>query len=248
MLNIKSADLETVAGYTSTLPRHEKMEIAFAGKSNVGKSSLINTLLNRKRLARVGQTPGKTQTINFYNVRCGIDAIAPKGSGQQNSSAPAASAARPADCEFYFVDLPGYGYAQVSDSEKAKWGKMIERYLHSSQALRLVFLLVDIRHECNANDRQMYDWIVRSGFRPVIIATKADKLKRSQIDRQLKIVRESLEAEKGAVLIPFSSETRAGREQVLSRIEEEYLSLLAELAGISGDETEDSMAERRTES
>ena len=128
---IRNISLETVCGITSTLPENDKPEIAFAGKSNVGKSSLINALMNRKSFARISATPGKTQTINFYNIN---DAL-------------------------YLVDLPGYGYAKVSQQEKEKWGKMIERYLHSSKQLRAVFLLIDIRHEPSANDKMMYDWV-----------------------------------------------------------------------------------------
>ena len=148
---IKNATLETVCGITSTLPENTLLEIAFAGKSNVGKSSLINALMNRKSLARTSSQPGKTQTINFYNV----------------------------NNEIYFVDLPGYGYAKVSEEIKAKWGKMIERYLKKSKQLRAVFLLIDIRHEPSANDKQMYNWILDNGFKPIIIATKSDKISRN---------------------------------------------------------------------
>ena len=155
---IKSAELETVCGITSKLPETELPEIAFAGKSNVGKSSLINGLLNRKSLARTSSQPGKTQTINYYNI----------------------------NHDLYFVDLPGYGYAQVSVEIRAKWGKMVERYLHTSKQLRLVFLLIDIRHEPAENDCIMYNWIVENGYEPVIIATKLDKIKRSQIQKHIK--------------------------------------------------------------
>ena len=157
---IKSVNLETVCGITSTLPQNDKPEFAFAGKSNVGKSSLINALMNRKALARTSAQPGKTQTINFYNVN---DAM-------------------------YLVDLPGYGYAKVSQEVKEKWGKLIERYLNESKQLKAVFLLIDIRHEPSANDKLMYDWIVSQGFQPILIATKADKIKRSQLQKQLKIL------------------------------------------------------------
>jgi len=189
---IKKAELETVCGITSTLPDHQQPEFAFAGKSNVGKSSLINALMNRKSLARTSSQPGKTQTINFYHIN---DA-------------------------FYYVDLPGYGYATASVEVKAKWGKMIERYLKKSPALKCVFLLVDIRHEPSANDRMMYDWIISNGFRPVIIATKLDKLKRSQVQKQVKLVREGLGMEKEDVLIPFSAETKQGREEIWNLIEQ----------------------------
>lgn len=189
---IKSVNLETVCGVTSTLPVNDKPEFAFAGKSNVGKSSLINALMNRKAYARTSAQPGKTQTINFYNIN---DAL-------------------------YYVDLPGYGYAKVSQTEKEKWGKMIERYLHKSQQIRLVFLLVDIRHEPGANDRQMYEWIVHNGYRPVIIATKLDKINRSQIQKQVKLVRTGLGMQADDILIPFSAETKQGREEIWSLIDE----------------------------
>lgn len=149
---IKNAELETVCGITSVLPDNQMPEVAFAGKSNVGKSSLINGLLNRKSLARTSQEPGKTQTINFYNV----------------------------NKELYFVDLPGYGFAKVSKEVQQKWGAMIENYLKTSKQLKAVMLLIDIRHEPSANDRNMYEWIVYNGYKPVIIATKLDKINRSQ--------------------------------------------------------------------
>lgn len=183
---IKNVALETVCGVTSVLPKNDKVEIAFAGKSNVGKSSLINALMNRKALARTSAQPGKTQTINFYNVN---DAV-------------------------YLVDLPGYGYAKVSQTEKEKWGKLIERYLHGSKQLRAVFLLIDIRHEPSANDRQMYDWILHNGYEPIIIATKLDKIKRSQVAKQVKLVKEGLQVLPGTVVIPFSAETKQGRDEI----------------------------------
>ncbi len=188
---IKSAELETVCGVTSKLPDNQELEIAFAGKSNVGKSSLINGLLNRKALARTSSQPGKTQTINFYKIN---DA-------------------------FYFVDLPGYGYAKVSASEREKWGKMIERYLNTSDKLVLVFLLIDIRHEPSANDKMMYDWIIHSGFTPVIIATKADKIKRSQLQKNLKIIRTKLEMGKGDLIFPFSALSKQGKDEIWNYIE-----------------------------
>ena len=188
---IRKVSLETVCGITSRLPENTLPEIAFAGKSNVGKSSLINGLMNRKSLARTSAQPGKTQTINFYNVN---DA-------------------------FYLVDLPGYGYARVSEEVKAKWGKMVERYLRQSRQLRAVFLLIDIRHEPSANDRQMYDWILSQGYHPIIIATKLDKLNRSQVPAAVKRVREGLKAEKGTVVLPFSALTKQGREEIYEVIE-----------------------------
>ena len=186
MMIIKQAELETVCGITSKLPENAFPEVAFAGKSNVGKSSLINGLLNRKSLARTSSQPGKTQTINFYKV-----------SG-----------------DLYLVDLPGYGYAKVSNEIKAKWGRMIENYLHGSKQLKAVFLLVDIRHEPSANDKDMYQWIVAQGYEPVIIATKLDKIKRSQVQKQIKILKEGLKLLPGTQLIPFSAETKQGRDEI----------------------------------
>ncbi len=192
---IKNINLETVCGITSKLPENDKPEIAFAGKSNVGKSSLINALMNRKSFARISATPGKTQTINFYNIN---DTL-------------------------YLVDLPGYGYAKVSQQEKEKWGKMIERYLHSSKQLRAVFLLIDIRHEPSANDKMMYDWVVSQGYNPIIIATKQDKLKRSQIDKHVRMLRQGLKLVPGTRIIPFSSVTKQGRDEIWELVETELL-------------------------
>ncbi len=188
---IKKVELETVCGITSTLPDNEHPEFAFAGKSNVGKSSLINALMNRKSFARTSSQPGKTQTINFYNIN---DAL-------------------------YYVDLPGYGYAKVSVEVKAKWGKMIERYLKKSPMLKCVFLLIDIRHDPSDNDRLMYDWILSNGYHPVVIATKVDKLKRSQVAKHVKMVRQGLSMEKDGIIIPFSAETKQGREEIWALIE-----------------------------
>lgn len=189
---IKDVNLETVCGITSTIPGNLLPEIAFAGKSNVGKSSLINALMNRKALARTSAQPGKTQTINFYNINNAM----------------------------YLVDLPGYGYAKVSESEKAKWGKMIENYLHVSKQLRAVFLLVDIRHTPGANDKIMYDWIVYQGYHPIIIATKLDKLKRSQVQKALKEVRQGLGLKGTDIVIPFSAETKQGRDEIWEKMDE----------------------------
>ena len=196
---VKSAELETVCGITSKLPSNELPEIAFAGKSNVGKSSLINGLLNRKtkkitvyvRKAATGIKLASAQTINFYNV----------------------------NKELYFVDLPGYGYAKVSVEIRAKWGKMIERYLHGSSQLKKVFLLVDIRHAPSENDCMMYDWIVDNGYEPVIICTKLDKIKRSQVQKNLKIIREKLNLVPGTTMIPFSAQTKQGRDEIWNLIE-----------------------------
>ena len=189
---IKTVELETVCGITSTLPENTRPEFAFAGKSNVGKSSLINALMNRKAYARTSSQPGKTQTINFYNIN---DTL-------------------------YYVDLPGYGYAKVTQEVKAKWGKMIENYLHKSPMLKCVFLLIDIRHEPSVNDKTMYDWVVFNGYQPVIIATKLDKIKRSQVQKHLKMVRQGLGIGQDVTVIPFSAETKQGREVIWALIEE----------------------------
>lgn len=189
---IKNVSLDIVCGITSKLPDTGRPEVAFAGKSNVGKSSLINSLVNRKALARTSAQPGKTQTINFYNINESI----------------------------YLVDLPGYGYAKVPQSEKEKWGKMIERYLHTSKVLKAVFLLVDIRHDPSANDKMMYDWVVHNGYNPIIIATKMDKLKRSQIQKNLKAIKIGLNLRPGSIMIPFSAETKQGRDEIWALIDE----------------------------
>lgn len=188
---IKKAELETVCGITSKFPKNRDPEIVFAGKSNVGKSSLINALMNRKSLARTSSQPGKTQTINYYKV---------------NNS-------------LYFVDLPGYGYANANIEIKEKWGKMIERYLHISKEIKCIFLLIDIRHEPSKNDKQMYEWIVYNDYQPVIIATKSDKINRSQIGKKLKIIKEGLGMPKEGILIPFSAQTKQGREEIYEFIE-----------------------------
>ena len=189
---IKTVELETVCGITSKLPDNTKPEFAFAGKSNVGKSSLINALMNLKAYARTSSQPGKTQTINFYNIN---DAL-------------------------YYVDLPGYGYAKVAQEVKAKWGKMIENYLHQSPMLKRVFLLIDIRHEPSVNDKTMYDWIVYNGYQPVIIATKLDKINRSQVQKHMKMVRQGLGIGQDVTGIPFSAETKQGRDEIWALIEE----------------------------
>lgn len=194
IMKINSVNLETVCGITSKLPENDKLEIAFAGRSNVGKSSLINSLINRKSYARTSQQPGKTQTINFYNVN---DML-------------------------YFVDLPGYGYAKVSKETVAKWGKMIDNYLENSKVLRLVFLLVDIRHTPNKNDIQMYDWCINYGFNPIIIATKEDKVKRSQKARLVKEIKQALNVVDGTPVIPFSSLTKEGRDEIWEYIDMVY--------------------------
>lgn len=189
---IKNVSLETVCGITSKLPENLLPEVAFAGKSNVGKSSLINALMNRKALARTSAQPGKTQTINFYNINEAM----------------------------YLVDLPGYGYAKVAESEKEKWGKMIENYLQSSKQLKAVFLLIDIRHDPSANDKIMYDWIVHQGYDPIIIATKLDKIKRSQKDKCVKAIRTGLDVKPGTKILAFSAESKQGRDEIWAVMDE----------------------------
>lgn len=191
-MHIKSVNLETVCGITSVLPNNDKIEIAFAGKSNVGKSSLINALMNRKSYARTSAQPGKTQTINFYNI----------------------------NEELYFVDLPGYGYAKVNIAVKEKWGKLIERYLKTSAQLKIIFLLIDIRHDPSENDRNMYEWVVYNGYHPIIIATKLDKINRSQIDKQLKLIRNGLKTQPGTIIIPFSALSKQGKDEIYNCIEQ----------------------------
>ncbi len=194
-MKIRSCELETVVGITSRLPDNKLPEVAFAGKSNVGKSSLINALVNRRSLARTSSEPGKTQTINFYNL----------------------------NQQIYLVDLPGYGYAKTSKETREKWGRMIERYLQTSAQLKRVFLLIDIRHEPGENDCLMYDWVLKAGFEPVIICTKADKISRGAIPRNLKIIREKLKAPKDIAMIPFSAGTKQGRDEILALLEQNLL-------------------------
>jgi GTP-binding protein len=200
---IKSVNLETVCGITSKLPENTLPEVAFAGKSNVGKSTLINGLMNRKSYARVSSQPGKTQTINYYNI----------------------------NDQLYLVDLPGYGYATAAVKVKQQWGQMIENYLHNSPTLKAVFLLVDIRHEPSDNDVMMYDWILQAGFSPIVIATKADKIKRSQLAKHKKMIKESI-AERSRVsgevslkIIPWSGLSKTGREEIYQILDREVLGI-----------------------
>ena len=204
-MKIKNVELETVCGVTSKLPDNPLPEVAFAGKSNVGKSSLINAIINRKSLARTSSQPGKTQTINFYNL----------------------------NKEMYLVDLPGYGYAKVSNEEKAKWGKMIEKYLRTSKVLKQVFLLIDIRHEPSKNDNLMYDWIISNGYEPVIICTKADKISRGAVPKNVKIIKDTLKVKKNAVVIPFSAETKQGRDEIYAIMD----NILLDFQSQRGDNT-----------
>lgn len=190
-MKVNNVSLDAVAVKPAQYPTDGKLEVAFAGKSNVGKSSLINSMVYRKAIARTSQNPGKTRTINFYNVE---DAL-------------------------YFVDLPGYGYAKAPKTEIAKWGKMIENYLLKREELRAIILLIDIRHEPGENDKMMYDWLRHYGYKIIIVATKSDKLKRSQLPKHISMLRRSLNLDKDDILIPFSSETKDGRDELWSVIE-----------------------------
>lgn len=178
----------------SQYPTEGIPEIALAGRSNVGKSSIINTLLNRRNFARTSQTPGKTRTINFYLI----------------------------NNEFYFVDLPGYGYAKIAKSEKEKWGGIMERYLESRQELCSIFLLVDIRHEPTADDKLMYEWIKHFGYNCVVIATKADKISRGQYQKHISIIRKKLQMESSEKVIPVSSLKKTGVEELWEEIVNQY--------------------------
>ncbi|MDY3908640.1 MAG: ribosome biogenesis GTP-binding protein YihA/YsxC [Eubacterium sp.] len=190
-MKIKSLELETVCGITSTLPQHDKIELAFWGRSNVGKSSLLNTLWNRKSMARISAQPGKTQTINYYNI---------------NNAC-------------YMVDLPGYGYAKVSRELAAKWMKMIEKYLDTSSALRVVFLLIDIRHEPTRLDVETYQMLYSKGFNPLIIATKADKISKNARAKQISVIRKKLGLDKETPVLPFSALNREGKEEIWEYID-----------------------------
>lgn len=191
-MNVNNVNLEVVSGNSSQFPDTGLFEIAFAGKSNVGKSSLINALINRKSYARTSSQPGKTQTINFYNI----------------------------EDKIYFVDLPGYGYAKVSKSERERWGKFIESYLNKRKQLKQILLLVDIRHEPNNNDKMLYDWIVYNGFEPIVIATKLDKIKRSQIDKHVSIIKKSLGVQDRNKIVPFSATTKQGKDTLWEMIDD----------------------------
>ncbi|NMW85261.1 YihA family ribosome biogenesis GTP-binding protein [Peptoniphilus sp. AGMB00490] len=176
-MKISKAELEKVAVLEKQYPISNLPEFAFAGRSNVGKSSFINAMLNRKNLARTSSTPGKTRTINFYKVNEALR----------------------------LVDLPGYGYAKVAKTEKEKWAGIINRYLENRENLLETILLVDIRHEPTNLDKQMYDYIIHSGFSGIVIATKKDKIKRSQVDKQISLISKKLGVEHRENIIPFSS-------------------------------------------
>ncbi len=179
-MKFKSIELEQVAGFKSQWPAEYIEEIAFVGRSNVGKSSFINTFLGRKNLAKTSSKPGKTRTINFYNI----------------------------DNKFRLVDLPGYGYAKVSKAEKAKWDKLINEYLHQRENLKEVFLLVDIRHEPTALDKQMYEWIIESGFTGFVIATKYDKISKNKINKHINVIMKKLNIEDEGLIFAYSSENK----------------------------------------
>jgi len=198
IMEVNSVNLERVAVKYEQYPQDKKPEIAFVGKSNVGKSSLINTMINRKSLARTSQNPGKTRTINFYSIE---DLL-------------------------YFVDLPGYGYAKISKSESQKWGKMIETYLLKRQELKAIIFLVDIRHELSSNDRMMYEWLKYYNHKIIIVATKADKLKRSQLQKHISMLKKGLNMDKGEILLPFSSETKMGKIELWEVIENQISDIL----------------------
>lgn len=191
-MNVTKAEMIITAGLASQFPVHDMPEIAFAGKSNVGKSSLLNAMLNRKSLARTSSQPGKTQTINFYSVQD----------------------------TFMFVDLPGYGYAKVSKADRERWGKLIEGYLEKREQLKKIILLIDIRHEVGNNDKMMYDWIKHYHNEVIIVATKMDKIKRSQVQKHLSMIRKGLNLMPEDKLIGFSSETKQGKEELWKVIEE----------------------------
>lgn len=190
-MNVNNVELIAVAAKKEQYPETNLPEIAFVGKSNVGKSSLINCMINRKSLARTSSSPGKTRTINFYNIENTLN----------------------------FVDLPGYGYARASKLEIEKWGKMIEEYLLKREQLKSIIMLVDIRHEPSENDKMMYEWLKHYGYKIIIVATKSDKLKRSQVNKHLSIINKTLQLEKEEILIPFSSETKNEKDTLWQIIE-----------------------------
>ena len=191
-MNVTKAEMIITAGLSSQFPVHDMPEIAFAGKSNVGKSSLLNAMLNRKALARTSSQPGKKQTINFYNVQD----------------------------TYMFVDLPGYGYAKVSKTDRERWGKLIEGYLEKREQLKKIILLIDIRHEVGNNDKMMYDWIKHYHNEVIVVATKMDKIKRSQVQKHLSMIRKGLNLMPEDKLVGFSSETKQGKEELWKIIEE----------------------------
>lgn len=198
-MNVQNVSLEAVGVKFEQFPETGYPEIAFAGRSNVGKSSLINGLINRKSLARTSGQPGKTQTINFYNV----------------------------EDQLYFVDLPGYGYARTSKSNRESWGKMINYYLKRRETLGMIMLLVDIRHKPNENDQLMMNYIRESGLEPLVIATKSDKVKRSQLGKHKKIIADALKLQSTDQVLPYSSMTKEGKDELWQEIDG-WMAMIAE--------------------
>ena len=190
-MEVRNVSLAAVGVKMSQYPTDGKPEVAFVGKSNVGKSTLINAMVGRKALARTSSQPGKTRTINFYDV----------------------------ENIMYIVDVPGYGYAKAPKTEIEKWGKMIEEYLQEREELKSIVMLIDIRHEPGANDRMMYDWLKHYGYDIIIAATKSDKIKRSQIQKNLSVIRKALNLEKDDILIPFSGPEKNGVKELWDAIE-----------------------------
>ncbi len=190
MLNIKNVSLEKVAVYSDQYPAANLPEIALAGRSNVGKSSFINSVSNQ-RIARTSKTPGKTRTINFYNI----------------------------DERFRLVDLPGYGYARVSKSEKEKWANIINEYLNTRENLTDIIQVVDIRHKPTEQDVQMYNFIKSFGYNGVVLATKQDKIKNSQLSKSLKLIQSTLGVSDRELIVPYSSEDRKNKSKALGQLE-----------------------------
>ncbi|NLY45540.1 MAG: YihA family ribosome biogenesis GTP-binding protein [Tissierella sp.] len=187
-MKIIKSDLHAIAVKPSQYPQDDLPEIAFAGRSNVGKSSFINSMINRKNLARTSGKPGKTRTINFYII----------------------------NDEFRFVDLPGYGYAQVSKAEQKKWGDIIDKYLTNRENLREIILIVDMRHEPTAQDLMMYEWIKAFGFTGIVLATKADKISKGSWQKNLKVIRQKLDIKDASLVIPYSSENKTNKDEIWS--------------------------------
>ena len=190
-MEVRNVSLAAVGVKMSQYPTDGRPEVAFVGKSNVGKSTLINAMVGRRALARTSSQPGKTRTINFYDVE-GL---------------------------MYIVDVPGYGYAKAPKTEIEKWGKMIEEYLQNRQELRSIVMLIDIRHEPGKNDKIMYDWLKHYGYDIIIAATKSDKIKRSQLQKNLSVIRKSLDLKEGEILIPFSGPEKKGVKEIWDAIE-----------------------------
>ncbi len=189
-MKVNNVFLDKIGTKFEQYPNNGMVEVAFVGKSNVGKSSLINTLVGRKAIARISSTPGKTRTINFYNV----------------------------EEKLYFVDLPGYGYARLSKSESEKWGKMIEKYLQKREELKVIVLLVDIRHDVGKNDLQMYEWLKHYGHRTIVVCTKSDKVAKNKLQSYIKNIRKGLDLVEGDIILPFSSHNKSGKDELWAEI------------------------------